>query len=258
MSYTINGNSFSDYNITILSSQGALDIPKRLGEVDHNWGDSNGVEAYTDSDDLLWDGRMITLHGYYSGSDFISDIETMEASLKGSDLTLVTHYGTHTVRLARINENSQIKANTRVFIDLEFWERTVSPGTPPAATGGSGVTLGGYDFLQDFGLTVSMASGFGIMPEYNHRVLSYGNTPVSFSGNRANRTARIVLAGHYADISTLVTNINNLKSVLMSSGTKSLVYRGTTKTVYFTDGAAVEINYKAKIARIILKLKIQE
>jgi hypothetical protein len=256
--YTIDGNSFSDYGIEILSSEGALDIPGRLGESEHNWGDSGGVVAYVLSADLAWNGRKITLHGYYSGSDFITDIETLEAALKGSDLTLVTHYDTHTVRLSKIDENSQIRANTRVFIDIEFWEQTVSPGTPSAAVGGSGITLGGYDFLEDFGLTVSGAMGFGVMPDYEYIVKSSGDTPANYSGNRSNRDIRISLAGHYADIATLVTNINALKSVLMSAGTKSLVYRGTTKTVYFTSGARVEIHYKAKIARIKLNLKIQE
>jgi hypothetical protein len=256
--YTIDGNNFSDYNIEILSSRGALDIPERLGEVQHNWGDSNGVEAYVLADDLIWNGRMITLRGYYSGSSFISDIETMETALKGSDLTLVTHYGTHSVRLAKINENRQIIANTRAFIDLDFWEHSVTPGTPPVAVGGTGVRLGGYDFLADFGLTVSRVSGYGIMPEYDKRVITYGDSPQRYSAYRNNRTISIHLAGHYASISALVTNINNLKSVLMSAGTKALVYRGVTKTTYFTGGASVEINYKAKTARMILNLKIQE
>ena len=256
--YTINGNSFSDYNIEVLSSRGALDIPARLGDADHNWADSNGVEAYVSSDDLQWNGRVITLHGYYSGSNFIANIETMEAALKGSDLTLVTHYGTHSVRLAKIDENRQIIANTRAFIDLEFWEQTVTPGTPPAATGGSGVTFGGYDFLADFGLTVSRVVGYGIMPEYDKRVITYGDSPEGYSAYRSNRTIRIQLAGHYVNIATLVTNINKLKSVLMSAGTKSFMYRGDTKTTYFTGGAAVDINYKTKTARILLKLKIQE
>lgn len=256
--YTINGNSFSDYSIEILSSRGALDIPSRLGETEHNWEDTNGTEAYVLADDLAWNGRMITLHGFYKGSDFISDIQTMEAALKGSDLTLVTHYNTHTVRLAKINENRQIIANTRAFVDIEFWEQTITPGTPFAATGGTGVTLGGYDFLNDFGLTVSRVSGYGRMPEYDHRVITYGDSAKAYSGNRRPRELRIELAGHYTGISNLVTNMNNLKSVLMSAGTKSLIYRGTTKTVYFTSGVKVDLNYKAKTARMVLNLKIQE
>lgn len=256
--YTIGGNSFSDYNIEILSSRGALDIPGRLGEVEHQWGDTNGVEPYVLSDDLIWNGRKIILSGYYAGSNFITDIETLEAALKGSDLTLVTHYGTHSVRLAKIDENRQIIANTRVFIDLEFWEQTVAAGTPPVAIGGAGTRLGGYDFLSDFGLTVSRVSGYGIMPGYDYKVQSYGDYPATYSGNRRPREIRIELAGHFADISTLTTKINALKSLLMSAGTKQLIYRGSTKTVYFTDGARVQIGYKTKTVRISLKLKLQE
>lgn len=256
--YTIGGNSFSDYNIEILSSKGALDIPGRLGEAEHHWGDTNGVEPYVLADDLIWDGRMITLSGYYAGSSFISDIETLEAALKGGDITLVTHYGTHTVRLARIKERSQIIANTRAFVDLEFWEQTVAAGTPPVAIGGTGVRLGGYDFLADFGMVVSLVNGYGITPEYEHRVISYGDYPGTYSGNRQPREIRIELAGHYADISTLTTKVNALKSLLMSAGTKQLIYRGATKTTYFTEGAKVQIGYKTKSVRIILKLKLQE
>lgn len=259
--YTIGGNSFSDYNIQILSSDGALDIPGRLGDTGHNWGDSiygYSVEPFVLSDDLIWDGRMITLHGYYSGSDFITDIETLENAVKGYNRTLITPYGSHTVRLSKIIEKSQIRANTKAFVDLVFWEQTVMPGTAPVAIGGTGVRLGGYDFLNDFGMIVSKVNGYGITPEYEHRVISYGDYPATYSGYRRPREIRIELAGHYADISTLTTKVNALKSLLMSAGTKQLIYRGSTKTVYFTEGAKVQIGYKTKSVRIILKLKLQE
>lgn len=257
MSYTINGSDLSAYNIEVLSSSGALDIPERIGETEHNWNDSNGVEPYVASTDLEWNGREITLHGFYSGSNFLSDMAVFEAAMKGTDLTLVTPYDTHTVRLKSFEE-MQIIANQKARIKLTFWEQTVTAGTAPSATGGTGVRLGGYDFYEDFGLHVSILSGFGTISNYHLRKLIYTDASVAYSGYRDPRTIKIELRGLYASIATLATKIKALKSVLMSAGTKPLIYRGVTTTVYFTAGAVVEVSYKTKTVRIILNLKVQE
>lgn len=257
MSYTINGSDLSAYNIEVLKSTGALDIPERLGETEHNWNDSNGVEPYVASTDIVWDGREIILYSYYNGDDFITDIASFETAMKGTDLTLITPYDTHTVKLKSFEE-IQIIANEKTRVKLTFWQQTVAAGTPSAATGGTGVRLGGYDFYEDFGLYVVRLSGFGTISNYYLRKLLYTDASPAYSGYRDPRKIRIELQGFYTSIATLATKIKALKSVLMSAGTKSLIYRGVTTTVYFAEGATVDIHYKTKTVKIILNLKVQE
>ena len=257
MSYTINSSNLSAYGLTVLSSEGALDFPKRLPGYEHNWGDSNGVEPYVSSTDLFWDGRTIVLKAFYSGSNFITSIESFIAAFKGSDLTLITTYGSHTVRLSGVKTVKLIN-NLQAIVDISFWESEVYNIAPPAATGGTGITIGGYDFLKDFGLHVNGASGYGDISDFYERQITYGTTSKKISGQRRNRTVRIELNGKYADLATLITKVNNLRKVLMSSGVKSLVYKGVTKTVYFVDGSRVDADPKKLTAKIILTLKVQE
>jgi len=258
MSYLIDGNSFGDYDMTVLSSSGALDIPKRIGDTEYDWGDSNGVEAYTDADDLFWDGRDIMLSCYYSGSDFKADIETFEAAIKGTDITLTTPYGTHSVRLKKISEISHVVPNTEVLIEITFFQTTVTAGSAPSAIGGSGITIGGYDFGADFSIHVSRVSGYGTMPGYHERKLSYGSTPEQPGSYRSNREISLDLNGSFADIATLTSKIQALQAVLMSAGTKALIYRGTSKNVYFTRGMKVRVNVKLNMIQATLNLNVIE
>lgn len=257
MSYTINASSFSVYNMTILSSTGALDIPKRLGEVEYDWGDTHGVEAYASVGDLSWDGREIILTAYYNGSNFITDIETLML-LKGSNQTLITTFGTHTCRLSGIKVIDVFKVNEKILVEISFFEPVVPVSSPREITGGSGISLAGYDFVNDFGLHVKSVNGFADIDEYYPRNLSYGNTSKIPSGYRKNRTIKMELNGKYMTLAALISSVNNLRYVLQSPYTKSLIYKGITKSVYFTEGAKVDASPKLLYAKIALNLKIQE
>ena len=258
MSYTINGGNFSTWGMVVLESKGALDIPKRLGETEYDWGDSNGVEAYVSSADLFWDGRIVTLTAFYSGANLITDIETFVNAFKGEEITLVTSYGVHTCILAGAKVTHMLRPNTKALIDLSFWEEIITPGTPPTAIGGTGVTYGGYDFFKDFNLIVRGMQGYGDIPDFESRAFIYGDSPRKIGAYRKNRGIKIELTGKFASLATLVTKVNALKSVLMSAGLKNLVYQGVIKPSYFTEGAKVEVDIKTLIVRIQLNLKIQE
>lgn len=257
MSYTLNSSEFSTWNMTVLGCKGALDIPKRIGDFEYDWGDSHGVEAYTSADDLSWDGREIILHAFYSGSNFINDLETLMA-VAGSDLTLITTFGTHNVRFLGTKVYRILKPNTKVLVDISFWESDISHPSPGSAVGGSGVTIGGYDFENDFGLHLKNLTGIGDVPDYAPRNISYGDVARKISGYRTARTIKMELNGAYSDITSLISNVNKLKNVLMSAGSKSLNYRSVSKTVYFIDGANVEADAKTLSVHIDLNLKIQE
>jgi len=257
MAYTINGNSFSIYDMQILSCAGALDIPARKGDVEYNWGDSNGIEAFTDSDDLNWDGRDIVLSAYYSGSNLISQVDSFLSTYRGIDITLVTTFGTYSVRLVGMKTDKNYKPNTKTLITIHFWQNTVTPGTPPSATGGTGTRIGGYDLYNDFNLYVRLVHGF-VDVKYDQKKLTYGDSPLQYSQYRNNRKVHIELNGAYSSVANMISNLEKLRDVLMSSGEKTLIYKSVSKTVYFADKVKIETDVKRKIARMTLTLRIVE
>mgnify|MGYP006293558329 CR=1 FL=1 len=257
MAYTIQGNSFSSYNMQVVSCMGALDFPGRLGEADYDWNDDHGVEAYVLVDDLHWDGREITLLVWYNGSNLNSDMATFRSHYAGGSITLVTSYGTHTVTLKEIKLRQVFTSNKKIVLTIKFWEPEVTVPSVPAATGGSGITLGDYDFLQDFGLHAEKIEGMSNV-NYREKELTYGITPVQYSPSRVNQRFNLILNGHYSTLANLVDNINDLHAVLRSPGMKTLSYSGLTAPVYFADKATVTIIHNALIATVRLTLRDDE
>lgn len=257
MAYSIGGNDFSTYNMNILSSMGALDFPKRLGEVDHDWKDSNGVEAFVETNDLLWDGRDIQLMAFYEGSNMITDLGTFRGLYEGVNAALVTTYGSHTAILKDIKVQNVFSANAKALLILKFWEPVVTVPSPPAATGGSGPSLGGYDFLQDFGLRIESVKGLNDVV-YRKKELTHGNQAVQLSDNRKNRVANIHMNGVYSSIGNLISAITDLHGVLRSVNLKVLAYRGSNFNTYFADLSRVTAIPAHRAVTIRLKLRIEE
>jgi len=257
MAYEIEGNSFYDYNLHVFSSMGALDFSRRLGDIDHDWKDSNGVEAYVDAADLLWDGREIKLLAFYKGADFISDLDTFRGLYEGVEAALVTTYGSHTATLKDIKVQREYVTNREVTLVLKFWEPVVTIAAPPAAGGGTGPTIAGYSFWGDFGLRVQRVSGLHDV-QYRAMNRTYGNTPVGYSDNRKNRIINIHLNGKYTSLSSLITSINNLHGVMRAAGLKVFAYQGDNYNTYFADLSTVTVDPRSNWASVRLKLRFEE
>jgi len=257
MAYSIAGNDFSTYNMQVISSLGALNFPGRLGDIDHDWNDENGVDAYVLSSDLHWDGREITLLIWYSGNNLNTDLATFRGLYEGQSVSLVTTYGTHTATLQEIIAREIYETNKKAILNMKFWEPVVSVPSVPTPVGGSGITLGSYDFLNDFGLHVQGLNGLYDF-RYREEVLTYGEAPEQISGYRGNRKINILLNGHYSSLSNLTGNINDLHAVLRSSGLKTLGYNGISEDVYFADKSTVTVIINALIAIVRLTLRISE
>lgn len=257
MSYSIGGNDFSDYNMLITSSIGALDFPRRLGEAEYDWRDEKGMEAYVGTNDMHWDGREIQLMAFYNGSDLDYDLNIFRTTYAGIPSTLITTYGTHTVHLQDITIQQIFQPNGKCILTVKFWEPSVSVPSVPSVVGGSGVKIGGYDFLQDFNLFVAGMTGFYEF-RYQKKELTYGVEPAQYSENRDNRKISIHLNGVYSSLANLKTGVNNLHAVLRSKDLKVLTYHGITQDVYFADLARVTTMLSTLMVSVRLPLRIAE
>ena len=89
-SYKIDGNDlYTTYGVKVLQARGHLDAPKRKGITEQSFPDSDGVDAFTDSDDIYWEARDIYLDCVLettSGSNFNTKLTALKTVLEGSGL----------------------------------------------------------------------------------------------------------------------------------------------------------------------------
>jgi len=84
----------NEYGIYIEKAKGYMDIPKRKGKTEYDWEDENGVEAFTDADDIHFEARNIILTCHIlanSKADFLTKLNAFKTKL--------TNPGIHTLKL---------------------------------------------------------------------------------------------------------------------------------------------------------------
>ena len=99
---TINNTSFSTWGLrpisfeSGLSVKGIFDMPRRIGDTERSWGDS--VEAFLDQEDIILDGRKISVRLLFISHGDDSAIATFSNWLIGlSSITLNTDFGNFNV-----------------------------------------------------------------------------------------------------------------------------------------------------------------
>lgn len=127
--YTIDANDLLDtYGIVVKKIKGLLGLRSRKGEILYSWLDENGEEAFTDSNDIYFEGRNIFMFCIIKNATF-STLETnfaaFKAVLEASGMrTLVTPYSGSSFTLMYVKGNDldiitpPIRSNYYVG---EFW-----------------------------------------------------------------------------------------------------------------------------------------
>lgn len=113
MAFLLNSVNPTTYGITAgqapggnVALQGCWDLPKRIGDTHYVWDDDNTIEPFVASDDIVFEGRDITLYGSIIGTrpvinDYLKALYTaIEAftTLK----TLSTPYGDFSVQVTSV------------------------------------------------------------------------------------------------------------------------------------------------------------
>ena len=59
---TIDGHDMTEYGVKVIKSTGPFNFLKRKGESSYSWPDADGEEAFTDADDIYFEGRDFYLY----------------------------------------------------------------------------------------------------------------------------------------------------------------------------------------------------
>jgi len=229
MAYTLNTVDLFTYGIMaghIESSNiaigGAFDMPARIGDVFHDWGDDNGLEIYSASGDLFWGGRDITFEGHISGAR--TTIYSALNSFYG-DVSSVSGLSVFSTPYGDFNVYPKI-ANPTHFIDIsklriEFREPVVdiSGGSMPA-TGSDKYMIDNIP-MSSFGLYTHEYKGVIGLPEMKEQLY----TKIEAEGFRiSKREAGVVdFTGWLIanDLITFKNNIKNLYALFQSEGERT-------------------------------------
>ena len=266
MAYLLNTVDFVDYDIIPshisggnIAVKGAFDMPARIGDISHEWGDENGLELYTEADELFFGGRDIVFEGHISGgrSTIYSALQSLNANIAAvSGLSVFsTPYGDFNVWAKSAEPKHYNDIST---IKIEFREPV------PVLTGGSIPASGGSDLytidsipMTSFGLYTKEYDGVIGLPEpknqYFTKIEAEGFQISKRKANEIDFTG-ILIAN---DLDAFKTNISNLYALFTSAGQRVFNLRSQVQiTGIPAEGFKVDKVMMAGIVIAELKMKI--
>lgn len=80
LDYGIEAGQAPDQNIAI---RGIFDLPERMGDTHFEWADTDGVEPYTDADEIILAGRDLVFYGFMEGdrATITANIDNFKAAI---------------------------------------------------------------------------------------------------------------------------------------------------------------------------------
>lgn len=240
MAYSLNGILFSVYGLipsqapsSNIALSGCFDMPIRRGDLFYEWGDENGVEAYVDEADLMFDGRDIDCHCVILGTrlEIESKLRLLYKDIRlFSDLVeLVTDYGTFNVYVKSVQPTiTRGGAN----IVISFREPVVDlSGTIPSVassdTNIDGVPLSSYGLY--FSSVLSQADLQDMKEQY---FTSYETEDFQITKRKANiLTINCFILGN--SLEDFKSKISSLYALYSSVNMKNITLSGSNYGAHF-------------------------
>lgn len=246
---TFNGIDLKSLGIIVQFVNGVLDMPKRKGATDYDWGDY--IEPLVSAEDIYFGSRNIIVDAFFderlgiweNASDTLEAITTTE--------TLTTDYGDFAVKLDDINIVKSYKGGKTLKITFTELNPDLSGGLP-TSSGVTGVRIDGYDLFTNFGLLVENVQNFEVPKLKPSRETTYKSN--ALSRYRTPPEILVKVNANYASKAEMSTKISSLNALLAKPGLRHFVHNGTGFQVTITDGYKVDI--KRMHVGITLKLKV--
>lgn len=199
--YKINGVDMSDFDILSLKANpndyavvGALDFPKRLGDVFYEWAESDVAEFFTDVDDIMFDGRDITFTGLIKGDRAYTSNKIKALNKLLSTRVLVSFqnpFGSHNIYVKNMDVETR-KTLAKLTINMREPQVSVSSATLPPATA-SDYSIDGIPF-SSFGMQITNVQGLNNIGDMNTQYSSEYNKDKSQVTGR--KVHKITIGGY--------------------------------------------------------------
>ena len=246
MIYKIDGVPISNYGAQptlagqAIALHGIFDLPKRIGDTEHNWGTS--IEPFVEKEDIELDGRALTLHAVVSSEGFDNFIQACIACKK-----LSTDYETYDVVCK--DEIQVRKIGEQCIVTIPFWQHTYelsSLDINPSASGS--FRLDDFDLRRDFGVYVSESVNlFNTAKRIDIPTTEFYER----TNYRASRDVTLRCSMMGQSFAGVYQSMKRFHSILMEPGMRTLATPNKTLEVYFKSGISVRA-----VTRNILQFNI--
>ena len=124
--YTFNDvNLETEYGLIVQSVFGPGDFPERKGPVEFSFPDEDGVESFTDEEDIVWEARDIILNCYIKETTE-ARFQTRLAALRSA----LTEEGLHDLELKHYYNTYRVFLNTKSILNkIGRWNAVRNVGT---------------------------------------------------------------------------------------------------------------------------------
>ena len=245
---TFNGIILKDLGIIVQFVNGILDMPKRKGETEYDWGDV--IEPLVSADDIYFGSREIVVDAFFDGRK--GDFEAAMEPLRQITTTevLETEYGNYNVRLDKVQVLKNYKQGKSLKITFQELNPELSSDLP-TTTGNSSVRIDGMDLFVNFGMLIENTILHEIAELKTSSQTTFKNNFLSVY--RKPQELNIKLNGIYASKAEMTSKVQALNALLAEEGLRHFIYHGDGFHCYLTDGCKVNIKRK----RVVLTLKLK-
>lgn len=242
--YFLNNKSLSDFGIVPSKADGSLaimggfDLPSRSGTSFYNWPRENSVEAYVDSDEIVFSEREIKFSGTILG-DVNTNIKLLVTYIDSLPeiCSLSCKWGTWQVKIKKQLTITPIdRNNSRISITFTEPQPDLT-GQLPSPTGKDDID--GYAW-KNFGLWLeNISGGQDIAGLKNLNVTQNPTYTLPSTGGR--EKTEIIVNGNFlcSNFSEFKENVRSLYVLFGKPGLRKIKYRDIEYSCFATDGFSV-------------------
>lgn len=236
MIYKLNNISISSFDATPspenghLALSGILDLPKRIGATEYNWGTS--IEPFVDAEDIELDGRTLTLHVAIQKHRLQAFKEACVACRELS-------FDYDAFNIVCKDEISVQEIGDYCKVSVPFWQNYVELKPITITPSGSGdYRLDNYNLIKDFGIYVGESNN---LQNAAKRIDVQTTEFYTRTNYRGTRTIDLSCSMAGINLGDIYNKMLQLHSLLMSPGIHILSISNNTFPVYFKDGLTANI-----------------
>lgn len=233
--YKIDGIALSELGavpgkLQHIALDGLFNLPKRIGNISHNWGTS--IEPFVDVEDIELDGRTLTLLAIVKAG-YLEMFKNV--CIKAT--TLSFELNTFFVICKEAIEVDAVGGYRRV--QVKFYEPTMYFEVLNTEPSGGGVMgIDNYDLRKDFGIVITKGGGMdNIAKRIEVNTTEFYDNP--FFRDERNVTLNCAMMGD--SIADLYSKMNQFHTLLISPGMKLLRVNNNYLDVYFKSGLTAQL-----------------
>ncbi len=259
----INNKPLSYYGLVLMSYEGILNMPSRMGSTFYDWGDY--LQPLTDKDDIFWAERDFKMNVFFdtrltskSLTDVISELKNL------AEFQLNSKYGKYIVTIKSIvTKKYSNGAKLTILLNenqpkFEIVTDNIVGSAKPILnpTPSEHLTIDGIDLGYKFGFVINSIKTLDYLPNSKQLNTTTFNQSKPISNYRNFKVFQFQVTKIFDDVPELAEKTAEFKRLLAKSGLRNVSSRNKIYKCFLTDGFSVVI--KGNSAKFNVKLNIDE